>query len=214
MTFIQAITLFVIVVILNVAWNYHARNKSESNATVTKVRPEPSEQSSGTDKQATETNYLLVPMVLIVMFLLLMGIWAINYWLREYNMAADSLNWDVVPGEIISKDIQRSASSSRLSNDTKTYVPSVEYTFTYKGKKYKGTNIDYSNSPAYGDTSKSQAVLNSLPDVGQKIDVYVSPDLKHSCLLPGPTNSNPFGIIVGTFLLFIGVAGLKKLFGF
>jgi hypothetical protein len=129
-------------------------------------------------------------------------------------MAADSLNWDVVPGEIISKDIHRSALSSRMSKETKTYVPSVEYTFTYKGKKYKGTNIDYSNSPAYGDTSKSQSVLDSLPDVGQKVDVYVSPDLKNSCLLPGPTHSNPFGIIVGFVLLFIGVSGLKKLFGF
>lgn len=214
MTFTQAITLFVILVAANSIWNSYSRSRNDHGLSVSKVRSEPGTSPNEEVQQSTEENYSKTPFVLLLMIPLLAGILSINYWLREYNIVADSLNWEIVPGEIISKDINRTATSGRLSNETRTYIPSVEYTFTHKGRKYTGTNIDYANRPAYGDVSKSQAVLDLLPNVGEKVDVYVSPDLNNSCLIPGAQHSNPFGIIVGGILLFIGMAGLKRIFDF
>jgi len=58
-----------------------------------------------------------------------MGLWAMNYWLRDYNIALDTVNWEKCPGIILSKNVYggHTATTTSQSNSGMTYSPKVEY---------------------------------------------------------------------------------------
>ena len=52
-----------------------------------------------------------------------------NYWLRDYNIALDTVNWEKCPGIILSKNVYggHTATTTSQSNSGMTYSPKVEY---------------------------------------------------------------------------------------
>jgi len=137
---------------------------------------------------------------------MVMGLWAINYWLSNYNLAVESENWLHVEGKILSKNVVS-------QNSNTTYSASVKYEFTYKNKRHEWHNIDFRNRPTR-EEEYAQKVLDSLPDVGEPVTVYVSPEHKTAVLLPGAAGSSYFGILVGSFFLLLGFIWVKLLYGF
>lgn len=151
----------------------------------------------------------------IIFFIpLIGGLWAINYWLSDYNLAKDTLNWQSYPGVIIKKSIgsDRSTGVSGTQISGRSYHPEVEYHFTYQDKKYKSDNIDFLNTPAYGDIKIPQAFLNSLPSEGDYVDVFYNPELKKSVLITGANNSSYFGISIGVVFFLLALVGFKYIY--
>jgi len=199
------------VITINFIWNYSIKSTSSS-----KNLSELSELGQNKSKEVETAGKIFLTLIAIIP--LLGGIWAINHWFSEYNIASDTNTWQAYPGEMISKSI--TGSSNRPTTQTGaqhisgSYYPEVIYKFTYKDKKYKGTKLDYLNLPAYGDKKKSQEVLDSLPEAGKFVNVYYSPEKHESVLIKGTKNSSYFGILVGVFFLSIGLIAIKFIYRF
>lgn len=78
------------------------------------------------DNQTTNSNpdslkYFFLFLSLIP---LLGGLWGINTWFKEYNMTKDSVNWQILPGKIISKSTTTGL-TSHLSTRTDVHSEST-----------------------------------------------------------------------------------------
>lgn len=166
----QILSLISIVIIVNTAWNHIYRKPSDN---INTYYNQDHTNTTKTNKDKETDKVIKYFITFIAAFPLLMGLWAINYWFNEFNTATDSVNWEQYPGKILSKDIhyQRPAGQSGTQTSGKTYSPEVEYEFYYKDKTIKWNVIDFHNRPSHGDTSKSQAVLDRLPNIGETVNV-------------------------------------------
>lgn len=209
MNLYQISAVIVITLLLNVGWNYVFSSNNKTTMDVSNVL---------SDKDVTDgskkSNAFLIIFTLVSAFPLLMGLWAVNHWFKEYNIAKQSVHWDVVPGKILSKGVhfQKQVGQSNSQVAGKTYAPEVEYEFNYNGKTIKWNVIDFHNRPSSGDTKKSQAVLDKLPEVDQEVDVYFSAEHRKAVLIPGAAGTSYFGIIIGSFFYMLGLLGIKLIY--
>jgi hypothetical protein len=210
----QVIIIVVALLLFNFLWNHTVRTKQPNIILPGSISLEES------DNQNTKANKPLDPAIryfftIIALFPIVMGLWAINYWLSNYNLAVESENWTHVKGKILSKNVvgQTPSGSSGTTTAGMTYSPSVKYEFTYKNKRHEWHKIDFRNHPSR-EKEYAQEVLDSLPDVGEPVTVYISPEHKTAVLISGATNSNYFAVLVGTFFLLIGFIWVKLLYGF
>lgn len=212
MNLTQAISLIVILVVLNLIFNTIAQRRIESsNINSQKVV---ADKEQKTKFSTVEKNF----MAGIAILPLLMGLWAINYWFSEFNTARESYTWVAIQGKLRNKSVDsqhfRSDYSSSKSVTPLTYIPTVEYSFEYKGQTHIGTTLDYLNQPAYGDKRKVQEILDKLPDVGEEVTVYVSPDTSRAVLFRGTKDTSYFGILAGIPFFLAGLLGIKFIYGF
>jgi hypothetical protein len=210
----QGIIIVVALLIFSLLWNH----------TIRKDRPDDSSSGSisleESDNHDSKADKPLDPAIryfftFIALFPVVMGLWAINYWLSNYNLAVESENWAHVEGKVLSKEVvgQTPSGSSGTTTAGMTYSPSVKYEFTYKNKRHEWHKIDFRNRPAR-EKAYAQEVLDSLPDVGEPVTVYISPEHKTAVLIPGAASSNYFAILAGSFFLLLGFIWLKLLYGF
>ena len=203
----QAITIVIILTAINTIYNYKANQKLTDSRS----------QESTPNKKPLQ-NPIKYLGTAIFLFPLLGGIWGINYWFNDYNLAKETLKWKKYNGVLVSKSIEGDVVSNHntdiRSTDTTYYSPNVVYHFTINGNKYKGTNIDFNSHPAYGDKEKVAKLLQSLPEEGANLFVYVNNDLTSSVLKPGTQNMSYFGVLASTPFLLIGLIGLKLIYKF
>ena len=212
MNLAQATSLIIIMVALNMVFDTTVqRNTESSNHNSHKIVPTMEE---GRKLSVAEKNVLAA----IALFPLLMGFWAINYWFDEYNTARETTTCKSVHGKLLHKGIEAqqfdSTHESFRSIRPVTHVPTVEYSFEYNGKAYIGTTLDYLNQPAYGNKDKVQAILDKLPEAGEEVTVYVSPNASRSVLFRGTRNTSYFGILAGIPFFLAGLFGIKVIYGF
>lgn len=207
MNLTQLIIILITIILLNSSWNILYADKS--NKTSPQEKTGLVNFSSHSEKIAARSFFTFIALIP-----LLAGLWAVNHWFKEYNMARDSINWDVYKGTILSKlvSFHKAVNTTGSESSGKLYIPTVEYEFTYNNQTVKHDVIDLKNHPASGDISKSEAILDQLPDVGEHVDVYFSFDHKKAVLIPGHHNSSYFGVITGFFFLFIGLIALKFIY--
>jgi len=207
MNLFQFGSLVTIAIILNFVWDaiYAGKRRSQSH----------SQQKSDSKDRNIRSREIRVFLTIVLTIPVIGGIWATNYWFGEYNLAKESITWKTYPGRILSKQISyfKPAGQTGTQVSGKTYVPDVKYEFEYKGKMYQWSVIDLRNAPASGDQRKSQMVLDMLPEVGEPVDVYFSPEKGMAVLIPGAENSNYFGLIIGVAFLAVGLFGLKFTYG-
>lgn len=156
---------------------------------------------SNNKKRGPSVMYLLL---LIAVIPLGFGVWATNTWFKEYNMAKASLNWVKLEGKMLSKEVGPSSGQTGNVTIGQIYCPRVEYEFDYKGETYTWDQLDFTNRSCSGDAKKSERILAQLPEVGEKVDVYLGVQEKRAVLIPGAHGTSYFGISVGIFLLLLG----------
>jgi len=206
MNVIQIATLCILIFLSNLIWNTALLNR-DKNTTSANINI----STKNSSKKVRSTTIFFTILAVIP---LLSGLYFINFWFKEYNIAVESANWKIYPGKIISKSVDhyRSAGETGHQVSGKLYQPEVVYVFKYNNITYKSTVIDYLNRPISGDKNKSQHIIDSLPEVGQYVNVYYNPDLEKSVLIPGAKNSNYFGILGGGIFFIIGLISLKLIF--
>lgn len=212
MNLTQAISFFLILIALNFVFSGIIQCRAETSSINTQhaIAIKKSKKKFST----TEKNF----MAGIALFPLLMGLWAINYWFGEYNKARETTTWKAVQGTLLHKGIEAqqfdSTHESFRSTRPVTHVPTVEYSFEYNGKTYIGTTLGYLNQPAYGNKERVQAILDKLPETGEKVIVYVSPNASRAVLFRGTRNMSYFGILAGIPFFLAGLIGIKVIYGF
>ena len=203
-----------ILIALNFVFNNIIHRKTETSSINTNTKNTITAQKSKKKFSTIEKNF----MAGIALFPLLMGLWAINHWFSEYNTARESYTWKAVTGKLTQKNIkaQRSNSTHESLNTAQqiTYIPTVVYSFEHNGKTYSGTTLDYLNQPAYGDKTKVQGILDKLPEAGEEVTVYVSPDTSRAVLFRGTKDTSYFGILAGIPFFLAGLLGIKFIYGF
>lgn len=208
MNLIQLIFLIIIILMLNVIWNSIYTKDHPVNEAI-------SDHATKLDKitLSKESKFFLSGIALIP---LLIGFWAVNHWLKEYNIAVSSNNWNTYTGILLSKEVSfhKPVNTTGSQSSGKLYIPTVKYEFTYENQIIEWDVIDLKNRTASGDISRSEAILNQLPDIGNNIDVFFSPEHRKAVLIPGAGDSNYFGIIFGFIFFLVGLIGLKLIFSF
>ncbi len=144
----------------------------------------------------------------------------LNSWFKDYNHAVASKNWEVYQGVMRSKearvieDLNRtSANSTHLKPAVYFYSPQVSYEFEMDGKRYEGTNLDFSGRGQTSDREAIQAILDELPDVGENVDVYIDKDQRKSSLRAGAGQLNYAGFFVGLGCLIFGMLLIRAALG-
>lgn len=212
MNITQAIIILAIIMIINSLYNYSLNRKSASDISTQLSKVTDSKNSISTTPAIKYfgTAIFILP--------LLGGLWGINYWLKDYNIANDTLNWNKTSGTIISKSIDSKLISNHstdvISSDTSYYSPNIVYQFKIGDDTYESSNIDYNSHPTYGDKSKAEMILKKFPEPGEPTDVYVKHDVSKSVLKPGTQNMSYFGILASLPFFIAGFAGIKFLYKF
>lgn len=208
----QAITILMVLVAINIFYNYSANQRSLDQQ---HTNSQKSEKPSGNKPLQPGVKYFGTA---IFLFPMLAGLWGINYWFNDYNLAKETLNWNKYNGILISKDIQgevrKNHSRDVRATGTTYYSPEVVYQFTVDGRKYQGKNIDYNSHPSYGDENKVTEYLQGLPETGEDILVYVNDDISKSVIKPGTQNMSYFGLLASLPFFLIGLIGLKFIYKF
>ena len=207
----QFITICILIASFNFIWNYFSKNRS--NITSGNPTPEHNESSVNAALEKPETSVLIFSTALALLPLL-SGFWFLNGWLNEYNIAEDTMSWNAYPGVMLSKKITLNTNNNDTGHQLsgRTYDAVVEYEFTYNNKTIKWNRIDYLNRPSHGNKSIPQSLLDSLPDAGEKVTVYFSPEKRQAVLITGAKNSNYFGLIGGGIFFIIGLIWMKFIY--
>jgi len=210
MNFTQVIVLSVLIILANVAWNKFLYKK-DSTVDVTQVLNSSSDELNNGSNRVASTTVILSILAIIP---LLSGLYFVNAWFNDYNMANDSVNWESCPGRILSKNVVNFRSSGVTNHQSSglLYIPEIEYAFKYKNQTYKASQIDLLNEPAHGDKSKSQTVIDSFPEAGESVTVYYSPKYDKSVLITGSKKTNYLGVLGGGMFFIIGLICIKLLF--
>jgi len=212
MNLYQLIILCLLVIALNFLWNFIFRtNVSDLNNEATQSMPHLEQQQIDKKKTAKSVTYFYTILAILP---LISGIWVINYWFGEFNRGQESKYWEPYQGKMlekkISQNIDPTVSGHQLSG--RTYYPDVKYEFEHKGKTIIWNRIDFSNRPSSGDKSKSQEVLDMLPDIGEPVKVYFSLEKRQAVLIRGSQNSNYLGLIGGGIFFIIGLIAIKLIY--
>jgi len=208
MNIIQISVLCILIFLSNLIWNIALSNR-EASENISDNNFDKNSQNNSNQVKSTTIFFTI-----LAVLPLLSGLYFVNSWFKEYNIAVDSINWKTYPVKIILKsvDYYKSAGETGHQVSGKLYQPEVEYIFKYNNITYKSNVIDYLNRPIDGDKRKSQLVIDSLPEIGQPVDVYYSPNYEKSVLIPGAKNSNYFGILGGGIFFIIGLISLKFIY--
>jgi len=206
MNLTQILILITLIIIFNLTWN-RLHTDPQSIKTIQQLN-----KTQKTIKAFSTAEKLFLTFITLIP--LLGGLWSINYWFSEYNIAKESINWDIYPGKILSKKVSyfKPTNSTGSEVSGKLYTPEVKYEFTYNNKLLQWDVIDFKNDTASGNIEKSEAILSILPEVGEPVDVYFSAQDKQAVLIPGHKNSNYFGVIVGIIFLSIGLISIKYIY--
>lgn len=210
MSITQLFILASITIALNFIWNY------TFNTNHVKTTPFPEIQNAEIiNKTVKPSNKIIKYFFLVIaIFPLLGGIWTINYWFNDFNTAKDSIYWKEFSGHMIEKSIVQCSNAGTTGHQLagRTYMPSVKYEFVYDNKNIIWHKINFLNTPCSGDISKSQNVLDTLPNENEKIIVYFSADKKQAVLITGTNNMSYFGVLGGIFFYLIGLIGIKLIY--
>jgi len=210
MNITQVIILLILIILANFAWN-KVLYKKDNIVDVNQVLNSPSDELNNSSNRVASTTVILSILSIIP---LLSGLYFVNSWFNDYNLANDSVNWEPCPGRILSKNVVNFRSSGITSHQSSglLYIPEIEYAFKYKDQTYKANLIDLLNEPAHGDKSKSQTVVDSFPEAGESVTVYYSPKYDKSVLITGFEKTNYLGLLGGWMFFIIGLICIKLLF--
>jgi hypothetical protein len=120
--------------------------------------------------------------------------------------AAASEAWPSVTGEITLSDVTHSVRQSSSGGNKWRYIPRLEYRYEIDGAEFTNDNIQFvSVSWEFKDRFKAERVTKPYP-VGRKIDVFYDPeDPEESVLQKGSVGGAPWGYIIGSVMLVLGV---------
>ena len=213
MNIIQLIAILTITIFLNYLWLNLFKAQSHSSNIEAHISSSIDKTDDVTSKKQSRKilNYIYL---FLAIFPLLGGLWAMNYWLSDYNAGKDSLSWDEYDGKMIEKTISQCSSAGTTGHQLagRTYRPAVKYEFTYNNKLITWDKISFHNFTCSGYKDKAQEVLDSLPEVNEKVKVYFSAKHKQSVLITGTKNSSYFGLIGGFFFYCIGLIGIRLIY--
>lgn len=212
MTLTQAIIIFFILLVANLLYSQFISSQPKNNSPDYAINEA---KNADTSSLTPAIKYFGTAIFILP---LLGGLWGINHWLKDYNLAKDTASWKQSEGVIVSKSINSKVISNHstqvTSSDLTYFMPEVVYQFKIGGDKYEGTNIDYHSHPAYGDEDKVKQFLDSLPGVGESITVYINNDNTKTVIKPGTQNMSYFGILVSIPFFIVGLIGIKFLYKF
>jgi hypothetical protein len=210
----QAITLLIILIAINTFYNYRVHQKSLDPKSFSSQQAEKraNRKPMQTGSKIFGTFIFIIP--------LFGGIFNLNYWFKDYNLARETVNWNKYEGVLISKDIAREERETDSKKDPfKTityYSPAVVYHFSMDGEKYRGTNIDYNSHPIDADKDNVIDFLKTLPEPGENITVYAddkSDKTDKTVIIPGTQNMSYFAILIAIPFIAIGFIGMKFVWG-
>ncbi len=140
-------------------------------------------------------DYSSVKTLSIAFVIVFLAILLFVYNVRTY---ANCENWPIVKGIIQSIDYSTTGGSNS------SYTPKVTYEYTVDGKKYVSNKYTSGAEVSFGS---EEGLMEFLLDEkgfkeGAPIDIYVSPDKPHLCLID-PTNN--FWINGGIFLVVLSI---------
>ncbi len=104
------------------------------------------------------------------------GVFLLTRFRAARREAAQSLRWPSTPGRIIFSDIS-SVTSSRLVDEDQstTYAPMIEYTYTVLGTEYHGKRIGFTGGgTTSGMRGEAARMIKPYP-VGSTTNVYYDP---------------------------------------
>ena len=209
MNITQLTLIIIITLFLNYLWGNYIKPHAKT------LNTETQDINISTDNTKQQSRKIIKYFFLIIAFFpLLGGLWAMNYWLSDYNTAKDSVNWKEYDGKIIDKSIDQCSSAGTTGHQLagRTYRPSIKYQFIYNEKVITWDKISFLNTPCSGDQKKSQRILDSFPDIGDKVKVYFSSEKKQAVLKTGTKNSSYFGLFGGIFFFLLGLLGLRLIY--
>jgi len=216
MTIIQLIAVLAITILLNFLWLnlFKVENQSPNTAVHENYISNSINENDGATSKKQSRKVLNYIYLLLAIFPLLGGLWAMNYWLSDYNSGKDSLSWDEYDGRILEKTISQCSNAGTTGHQLagRTYRPTVKYEFTYNNKLITWDKISFLNFPCSGDKDKSQKVLDNLPDINEEVKVYFSAKHKQSVLITGTENISYFGLIGGVFFYCLGLIGIRLIY--
>ena len=132
------------------------------------------------------------------------GFLAWSYHMR--GIAAASETWPSVMGEITTSEVTHTVKHSSSGKNKWRYVPKVEYRYEIDGAEYSNDDIQFvSVSWQFKDRFRAERVIKPYP-AGRKVDVFYDPtDTGNSVLQKGSVAGAPWGYIIGTAMLGLGL---------
>ena len=204
MTITQILSLIIIVIILNVLTNIYFPTRNSDLITIDKNQldqapPKPT---------PSYVKYFFISLSLIP---LLAGLWGINTWFSEYNMAKDSVNWEKTRGKIVSKSTTSGLTShlstqgNVYSESTRAVCPEIEYYYKAQDKVYKSNKIDFSNRGCSTNVKDAEKILVSFPEVGDEVAVYLNEEKNITVLIPGAKDTNYLWLLLTSTFFLVGL---------
>jgi len=132
------------------------------------------------------------------------GLGIIIYNVILMKKGQQTLNWIETQGQITKSEIGISQNSTIDSFETH-YRANIEYEYEVFGKKYFSDQAYLGDKIYHGDSDKAKKVLKMFP-IFHTVVVYVNPDnYAESVLIKGSGANRVVNIIIGLFLIVIGV---------
>ncbi len=206
----QIFSLIFITIILNIAIGFFLKNTENTNNIIITENHYMDNQS--TNSTSTNIKFFFVFLSLIP---LLGGLWGINTWFTEYNIANDSVNWEIIPGKIISKSTTTGLTSHLstrtdvYSESTRAVCPKIEYVYKADNQVYKSTKIDFANRGCSTNSQDAQKILDNFPNINEKVNVYYDRKNNNTVLIPGAQDTNYWWLLMTSIFFLVGLILVK-----
>jgi hypothetical protein len=132
------------------------------------------------------------------------GLGLIIYNIILIKKGQQTLNWIETQGQITKSEIGISRNLSDGSVEA-YYRANIEYEYEVHGKKYISDQVHLGDKIYLSYKYKAKKILNMFP-IFHTVSVFVNPDnYAESVLIKGPGANRVVNIIIGLFLVVIGV---------
>lgn len=117
----------------------------------------------------------------------------------SHQQASESKRWPKVSATLLSARVY-----SKVSGSSQTYAPSVEYSFKFNGREYKGCTIDYSDTSA--SESWAEKAVKEIEKKSTMLMVHVNPENPEKNVLnPGVQFVHAARYVIGLAMVAIGL---------
>jgi hypothetical protein len=210
MTAKQILFLIFITIVFNFSLNSISVTTTDTNTI--EITKNDYMNNQATNSTSGNLKYFFVFLSLIP---LLGGLWGINTWFTEYNMSKNSVNWEIIPGKIISKSTTTGLTSHLStrtdvnSESTRAVCPKIEYVYKAGDQIYKSSKIDFSNRGCSTNSQDAEKLLARFPDVAEKIDVYYDRNNNITVLIPGTQDTNYWWLVMTSIFFVVGIIFIR-----
>src|SRR5579871_52853 len=123
-------------------------------------------------------------------------------------MAAQSLQWPVIEGRIVSASVKTEMRSDGEGSKSAVYTPEARYSYAVAGKAYEG-NVIRLGLEQFGYAAVAPAQKHIAPyEAGSPVPVHFDPDDPSLAVLELGESGAMRNLVAGSLFFLVGVFGL------